>query len=61
MRLLAFLVAALPAAALAEAFDRPIPQAQSATAEIWFAIATLALIASLVAVARIVARAGAEG
>lgn len=28
-------------------FDRPIPQAQSATAEVWFALASLALIAAL--------------
>jgi hypothetical protein len=35
---------------LAEAFARPIPQAQSATAEFWFALAALAFIASLWAV-----------
>jgi len=38
------------------AFDRPIPQAQSATAEIWFVFASLALIAALVLVARLVSR-----
>uniref|UniRef100_UPI004047458B protein NnrT n=1 Tax=Yoonia sp. TaxID=2212373 RepID=UPI004047458B len=36
--------------AFAEAFDRPIPQAQSATAEYWFGMASLALIIALVAV-----------
>ena len=41
---------------LAVAFDRPIPQAQSATAEFWFAFASLALIAALVLVARLVSR-----
>nr|WP_252731324.1 protein NnrT [Lentibacter algarum] len=42
--------------AMAADFDRPIPQAQSATAEIWFAGASLALIAALAMVARLVAR-----
>ena len=40
----------------AEGFDRPIPQAQSATAEFWFGVACIALIAALVAVQRLVAR-----
>ena len=47
---------AVPLPAFADAFDRPIPQAQSATAEFWFAFASLALIAALVLVARLVAR-----
>lgn len=47
---------ALPLPALAANFDRPVPQAQSATAELWFAIASFALIAALVVVARLVAR-----
>lgn len=47
---------AFPVSALAEAFDRPIPQAQSATAEFWFLMASIALIAALVVVARLVAR-----
>ena len=42
--------------ALAEGFDRPIPQAQSATAELWFALACVALVAALVVVQRLVAR-----
>ena len=47
---------ALPFRALGESYNRPIPQAQSATAEFWFAFASLALIAALVLVARLVAR-----
>jgi hypothetical protein len=42
--------------ALAEAFDRPIPQAQSATAEVWYALACLALVVAMIAVQRLVAR-----
>lgn len=45
-----------PVAALAEGYTRPIPQGQSATAEYWFAGASLALIVALIAVARLVAR-----
>ncbi|MEM9579269.1 MAG: protein NnrT [Pseudomonadota bacterium] len=40
----------------AEAFDRPIPQAQSATAEFWYALACITLIASMVAVQWLVSR-----
>ena len=40
----------------AAGFDRPIPQAQSATAELWFALASLALIAAMYAVHRLVSR-----
>ncbi|WP_306152407.1 protein NnrT [Roseovarius sp. MMSF_3281] len=42
--------------ALAEGFDRPIPQAQSATAEFWYAVACIALVLSMVAVQRLVSR-----
>jgi hypothetical protein len=57
MKYMAILCAtALPFPALANSFDRPIPQAQSATAEFWFAAASIALIAALVLVARLVAR-----
>ncbi|MCW1951500.1 MAG: hypothetical protein KIH44_009065 [Octadecabacter sp.] len=45
---------ALPS--LAESFDRPIPQAQSATAELWFAIASVVLIAALWLVNHLVMR-----
>ncbi|AJE45628.1 hypothetical protein [Celeribacter indicus] len=56
MRLFIFLALLAPAPVLAASFDRPIPQAQSATAELWFALASLALFAALVAVALLVAR-----
>mgnify|MGYP003137777853 CR=1 FL=1 len=57
MRLLTpFLVILLATPALADSFDRPIPQAQSATAEFWFALGSLGLIAALVLVQRLVAR-----
>lgn len=56
LAILCALAIALPVAALAEAYDRPIPQAQSATAEFWFALASIALIVALVAMARLVAR-----
>jgi len=42
--------------AVAEGFDRPIPQAQSATAEFWYAMACIALIGSMVAVHKLVSR-----
>lgn len=42
--------------AFAEGFDRPIPQAQSATAELWYALACFALVAAMVAVQRLVSR-----
>ncbi|WP_226553210.1 protein NnrT [Celeribacter naphthalenivorans] len=56
MRFLPLLPLFLASPAVAETFDRPIPQAQSATAEFWFFLATLALIAALAVVARVVAR-----
>ncbi len=57
MRYLTVLLATLIASpVLAESFDRPIPQAQSATAEFWFALGSVALIAALVLVQRLVAR-----
>ena len=40
----------------AEGFDRPIPQAQSATAEFWYAMASITLILSMVAVQWLVSR-----
>ena len=46
----------LPLPAFAEGFEHPIPQAQSATAEFWFALASIALVAALAVVARIVAK-----
>lgn len=44
------------APALAEAYDRPIPQAQSATAEFWYAMACLMLVISMIAVQWLVSR-----
>lgn len=46
----------LPVPLWAENFDRPIPQVQSATAEFWFTLASVALVVALVAVGRLVAR-----
>lgn len=40
----------------AEDFDRPIPQAQSATAEFWYAMACITLILSMAAVQWLVSR-----
>jgi hypothetical protein len=48
------LLSAFPA--LAEGFDRPVPQAQSATAEFWYALASVALIIAMVMVQRLVSR-----
>ena len=42
--------------ALAETFDRPIPQAQSATAEFWYALACIMLVLGMVAVQWLVSR-----
>lgn len=53
LTLLAFLAAS---PALAEAYNRPIPQAQSATAEFWYAMACLTLVAAMYAVHRMVMR-----
>jgi len=47
-------LAATPA--FAADFDRPLPQAQSATAELWYAVASLIFVAALVGVQRLVAR-----
>lgn len=46
----------LATSAFAESFQRPIPQAQSATAEFWFAFASIALLASLWLVHKLVSR-----
>ncbi|NNE51526.1 MAG: protein NnrT [Sulfitobacter sp.] len=57
MRHLLFIIPALYASsASADGFSRPIPQAQSATAEFWFALSSVALIVALVLVQRLVAR-----
>ena len=56
-RLFAYVVMTLlPAQVWAEAYTRPVPQAQSATAEFWFFIASLTLVAALVSVAWLVSK-----
>lgn len=47
-------LALIPSCALARPFDRPIPMPQSATAEIWFALASAMLIMALYIVHRLV-------
>ncbi len=57
MRILApLLVVAFATAGRAEDFQRPIPQAQSATAEFWYAMACLTLVAAMAAVQWLVSR-----
>ncbi len=46
----------LASPAAAENFDRPIPQAQSATAELWYALACIALVGAMIVVQRLVSR-----
>lgn len=46
----------LPSTALAEAFDRPIPQPQTEAAEFWFFVGSVALLLSLVAVQMLISR-----
>lgn len=48
----ASIITAIPT--LASAFERPIPQAQSATAEVWFGLASLIFCLALYAVHRVV-------
>ena len=54
--LTAFFATLVTSPILAKSFDRPIPQAQSATAEFWFAVGSIGLIVALVLVQRLVAR-----
>lgn len=56
MKRLTILLTLLATTASAEGFDRPLPQAQSATAEFWFAIASIMLILALWAVHALVNR-----
>ncbi|MGB7244673.1 MAG: hypothetical protein WBC93_21610 [Sulfitobacter sp.] len=53
---LPLVIIALSGPACSESFDRPIPQAQSATAEVWFLVASLAMIAALYGVHYLVHR-----
>lgn len=50
------MICLIATSSMAQEFDRPIPQAQSATAEFWFALGSICLIAALVLVQRLVAR-----
>lgn len=50
IRIFTTLAVLAPTSILAKNFDRPLPQAQTATAEFWFLIASLSLVAALVAV-----------
>lgn len=50
------ITALLSLPAYAESFQRPIPQAQSATAEVWFALASLTFCVALYLVYRAVAK-----
>ncbi|WP_201742029.1 hypothetical protein [Mangrovicoccus ximenensis] len=46
----------LPLPAMAETFERPIPQPQTDTAEFWFLIGSIALVVALAAVQILVSR-----
>lgn len=56
MRIVTLFPLLMATSAFAKPFDRPIPQAQSATAEFWFALATIALCLALYCVHWLVAR-----
>ncbi|MGR3365360.1 MAG: hypothetical protein ACU0CY_14400 [Maritimibacter harenae] len=56
MKRLIALAVALPTPLLAASFERPVPQAQTEVAEFWFLMASLALIAALLAVHLLVRR-----
>lgn len=57
MRILTAVMATLAASpVLAEAYERPIPQPQSATAELWFGLSALVFLAALYFVHRTVSR-----
>ena len=56
MRFLPLILSLIATPVVAEAFDRPIPQAQTAEAEFWYFVASLALVATLFAVQWLVRR-----
>lgn len=56
MNRLLILALLLPAEAFAASFERPIPQPQTDAAEFWFLLASIALVAALVAVQMLVNR-----
>jgi len=51
-----WLVAASVSPAFASGYNRPVPQAQPATVELWFALASLCLCIALYVVHRVVKR-----
>lgn len=56
MRRLILLAALLPAPALAEAFERPVPQGETGAAAVSYALASVALILTLGAAQWLVSR-----
>ncbi|WP_292020133.1 hypothetical protein [Maritimibacter sp. UBA3975] len=56
MKRLIALAATLPAPLFAASFERPVPQAQTEVAEFWFLVASITLVASLIAVHMLVRR-----
>ncbi|SFD64869.1 hypothetical protein [Salipiger profundus] len=56
MKRIVAIAVALPGTAIAETFDRPIPQPQTAAAEFWFLVGSVALIVALGAVQWMVSR-----
>ena len=56
MRPLARLLVLLPAPPLAEAFERPMPQGETGTAAVSYALASLALVLALGAAQWLVSR-----
>ncbi|WP_417722750.1 hypothetical protein [Salipiger sp.] len=58
MKRLAALILALltPLPALAATFERPIPKPQTDAAEVWFLVASVALVGALFAVQMLVSR-----
>ena len=56
MKRLLFAAITLPCPTFAATFERPIPQPQTGTAEVWFLIASVALIGALAAVQMLVNR-----
>ncbi|SNT13264.1 hypothetical protein SAMN05421763_105125 [[Luteovulum] sphaeroides subsp. megalophilum] len=56
MRLLLPFLILVPGIALAATFEPPVPAAQTATAEVWFAVAAGCFVAALAAVQWMVQR-----
>lgn len=56
MRFLPIILSLIATPVVADAFERPIPQAQTAEAEFWYFLASLALLAALLGVQWLVRR-----